>query len=167
MYSGLGELAQISGSTLVGLMVIVLALQISVALYLLGKFQFASKEQSRLYHELFGILRKIEGLSSGRRALIAHNLDILLEQLVKQLPSRIAAEAGEIIYKTESSMLKALADLEPNLPQLPGMKERVEKLVVSMEGLESTVVLLTTETVRQAILDTKRSILDADSHEDR
>jgi hypothetical protein len=167
MYLGFDDLALTSGSTLFGLMTIVLAFQVSVTLYMIGKFQFANQERTRLYHQLFGILRKIEGLSSGRRALIAHNLDILLEQLAKQLPSRIAAEAGEIIYKTESSMLKALADLEPNLPQMPGMKERVEKLVVSMESLESTVVLLTTETVRQAILDTKRSILDADSHEDR
>jgi hypothetical protein len=167
MNLGLDVSSLTTGSVLLGLMVIVLALQVSVAFYLLGKLQFASQERSKLYLELFGMLRKIEGLSSGRRALISHNLDIMLERLAKQLPSRIAAEAGEVIYKTESSMLKVLADLEPNLPQMPAMKERVEKLVISMESLESTVVSLTSETVRQAIMDTKRSILDADSFEDR
>lgn len=156
-----------SGALRLGLMASVLVLQASVILFLLHRFKASHSTQEKLYQELFGLTRKIEGLSSGRRALIAYHLDMLLERLVKQLPSRISAEAGDVIFRTESSMLKTLADLEPNLPQLPGMKDRVESLVSSMERLESTVVSVTGEAVRQAIFDTKRSILEADSHEDR
>ena len=125
MSLGLDVLARLSGALFFGAMVGVLLLQASVTLYLFGRFKLASVAQEKLHHELSGLTRKIEGLSSGRRALIAYHLDMLLERLVKQLPSRISAEAGDIIYRTESSMLKTLADLEPNLPQIPGMKERV------------------------------------------
>jgi hypothetical protein len=86
-----------------------------------------------------------------------------LDSLVKQMPSRIAVEAGERIFETESQFLKTLSELEPGLISDPSSQRRIEQLVQSMENLEATVVSLTCESIRQAMLDVRQSLLAQDA----
>ena len=142
-----------------------LAIHIGVGCYFLIVAKRHQNQVAQVHYDLFGLMRKIEGLSSSKRALVQFQLDSLLETLIKQLPTRIATQAGEQIFDTESQMLRALSELGPDLKGNIALQQRLEALVQSMGNLESTIVSLTNETVRQAMLDAKHLLL-RDEHVD-
>jgi hypothetical protein len=139
---------------------VAVAIHTALSLYIFLRAKRTEQNNSLLHRELFGIMKKIEGLSAGRRTLISAQIDTVLERLSYQLPSRISARAGEAIYDTESQVLKTLAAIAPDIQEHPEAKDRVNSLVSSMERLETTIVTLTQESVRQAILDTKNALIE-------
>lgn len=152
-----------SGSLILGLTCVVLLFQTLILAITLLKTQRAHREREDLYKELFALMRKIEGMSAGKRAMVLHQFDNLLDSLVKQLPTRIAVEAGERIFETESRLLKTLAEIEPGLSADAPGHLHLEHLIQSMENLEATVVSLTCDSVRQAMLDVRETLLNQDA----
>lgn len=142
-----------------------LVLQFMVATFTFRRSRAADIERGRLHQELFGLMKRIDGLSSGRRALITYQFDNMLESLSKQLPTRIASEAGQKILDTESQILKALSEIEPALAGDKLLESRLEQVVHSMENLETVVVSVTCESVRQAIVDVRQSLLAPDGND--
>lgn len=152
--------------TVVFLMTIgLLLLQEVVIVSAVRSSRAAHVERGKLHQELFGLMRRIEGLSTGRRALITYQFDNMLESLIKQLPTRIASEAGQRIFDTESQILKALSEIEPALGEDKVLHSRLEQVLHSMENLEAVVVSVTCESVRQAIVDVRHSLLSQDGIE--
>ncbi len=152
-----------SGSLILALTCLVLVFQALILSITLFKTHSAHVERRELYHELFILMRKIENLSESKRGMVLHQFDNLLDSLIKQLPTRIAAEAGERIFETESQLLRALAEIEPAIGADQRSQLRLEHLVQSMENLEATVVSLTCESVRQAMLDVRESLFAQES----
>lgn len=142
-----------------------LLLHVCVILFSIYRTKVAETDGARLRQELFGLMRRIEGLSTGRRALITYQFDNMLESLVKQLPTRIANEAGQRIVDTESQILKALSEIEPALAEDRVLQSRLEQVLHSMENLEAVVVSVTCESVRQAIVDVRQTLLSQDGIE--
>lgn len=142
---------------------VILTLQGVILAAMFFKTNRAHRERELLYRELFALMQKIESMSAGKRGMVLHQFDNLLDSLVKQMPSRIAVEAGERIFETESQFLKTLSELEPGLISDPSSQRRIEQLVQSMENLEATVVSLTCESIRQAMLDVRQSLLAQDA----
>lgn len=142
-----------------------LLLQLALALFALHRCRAAERERGQLHQELFGIMKRIEGLSTGRRALITYQFDNMLDLLIKQLPTRIASEAGQRIFDTESQILKVISEIEPGVGENGVLRERMEQVVKSMENLEAVVVSVTCESVRQAIVDVRTTLLSPEGIE--
>ena len=136
-------------------------LQTILALHLMLSLRSASKERQRLNREMFGLLRKIEGLTSGKREQMMKHYDKILDDLVTRLPHTIASQAGTSIFETESRILTRLAELEPNLRNDELGRQKMDDLIQSMEGLESLIVSLTAETV-QSVMAENRKVLFQD-----
>lgn len=126
----------------------------------------ASKERQALNKELFGLMKKIEGLTSSRREQMLRHYDSLLEVLSTKLPTAVAAQTSQIIFDTEAKILTRLAEIEPNLNNDEKGKEKLNELIRSMEGLERTLVNLTSDAVRDVMVEGRRSLFAGDSELD-
>ncbi|WKZ57596.1 MAG: hypothetical protein QY326_02725 [Bdellovibrionota bacterium] len=139
-----------------------LGLIVSMALAL----RAAAREQAKLHTEVFGLVRKLEGLTLSRREQVIKHYNRILETLSAQLPTTVAARAGQVIFDTESRMLEQLAELEPNLNANESSKRKLDELILSMERLEQTLVSLTAETVQKVMVEGRRSLLESDQFDD-
>jgi len=126
----------------------------------------SSKERAVLNKEMFGLLRKIEGLTSSRREQMLKHYDKILANLSTRLPTTIAAQASTMIFETESKILARLAELEPQLNKNGSDKRKMDELIQSMENLEQTIIALTSETVRKVMVDSRRTLLDDENMND-
>lgn len=129
---------------------------------LLAVFVFASARSSRkamdgTLKELFGVMKKIEGLTSGRRAQILREFDKILDGLSARLPTVVAARANDSVFETESGILKRLAEIDPAIKNEEN-KDKLDELIRSMEQLQEAVVSSVSETVRKALDDARREI---------
>lgn len=141
-------------------------LQLALALYVFVMTQRAAKDRARLHQEMFGLLKKTEGLLAGKREQILREYDKLLEQLSQRLPATIAAQASTCIFETESKILSRLAELEPALKKEDLSSGRMDELIKSMEKLEETLVRSAADTVERVLVES-RSGLFRDSLEQR
>lgn len=123
----------------------------------------ASRERSEVYKEMFGLIKKLEGLTASRREQMSKQFDKILENLSLRLPPAIAAQASQSIFEAESKILARLAELEPNLRQDRVGQEKMDDLIKSMEKLEHTIVALTAESVRKVMLESRQAIFADDA----
>jgi hypothetical protein len=120
----------------------------------------ASKERQSLHRELFGLVKKIEGLTASRREQMLKHYDGLLETLSTKLPTAVANHTGQMIFDTESKILARLAEIEPGLAKDEAGKEKLNDLIKSMEVLERSLVNLTSDAVRDVMIDGRRSLFE-------
>lgn len=143
-------------------------LQSCLAVYLLSSLRNARKERAALHREMYGLVRKLEGLTSGKREQMAKQFDKILSELSLRLPPTIAAQAGQTIFETESRILSRLAELEPDLKNDEQSREKMDDLIKSMESLETTIVTVTADTVQNIMAANRQAIFEDDIYsEDR
>ena len=151
------------GVTILGALAI---FQFIVAAYMAVCLRFSSKERSSLNKEMFGLLRRIEALTSNRREQMLKHYDKILANLTTRLPASIAAQASQRIFETESKILARLAELEPNIKRDEISKKKMDELIRSMENLEQTIVALTAEAVRKVMVDSRSDLMDDENFSD-
>ncbi len=118
------------------------------------------RERRELYKEMYGILKKIEGLTASRREQMIRHYDSILDNLANRLPPTVAAQTSDLIIDTEGKILARLAELEPNLREDDAARKKMEDLVRSMEKLEHAIVAITSDTVRQVLNDSRRELFE-------
>ncbi|MBX7142957.1 MAG: hypothetical protein K1X79_00750 [Oligoflexia bacterium] len=151
----------------IGALSALLALQVGVGLFSWVAMRRACREQALASREIFGLVRKLEGLTSSKREQMLKQYDKILDQLSHRLPPTIASQASEQIFETESRILARLADLEPSLKSDQGAQKKMDELIKSMEKLEQTLVASTAETVQKILADNRRALFsDADAIEE-
>jgi hypothetical protein len=115
---------------------------------------------------MFGLVRRIEGLTSHRREQMLKHYDGMLESLSTRLPPTIAAHTSQAIIETESKILQRLAELEPNFRDDESIQRKLDELIHSMEGLEKTIVALAADAVQRVMAEGRRSLIDEDRNSD-
>lgn len=141
-------------------------LQLILAVYMLASLRVASRERAELNKEMFGLLRKIEGLTATRREQMLKHYDKILENLSTRLPPTIAAQASATIFDTESKILARLAELEPAFAKDDASRRKMDELIKAMENLEQTIVALTADTVRKVMVESRRNLLDDEMYQE-
>lgn len=159
---------QISQATFDGLVLafsLMLTVQCLLVLYVIRSARTAADERTKLHKELFGLLKKIEGLTFNRRDHLLRHYDQMVESLSQRLPSTIASQAGQVIFETERMILTRLAELEPNLKSNNEGRQKMDQLIHCMESLEDTVISLTSETARRVMNESRKEIFADEGNE--
>jgi len=144
-------------------MATLIVLQLLTVIYMAISLRIASSERTRMNKEMFGLLRKIEGLTAHRRDQMLKHYDTILDNLSVRLPPTIAATTGQAIYEAESKILKRLAELEPDLKGDKDSQQKMNDLIKSMESLETMIVTLTSDTVQRVMIDSRKGLFDEDN----
>lgn len=147
-------------SVFIGVFGTLLTVQILFTIFLLRFITSARKERSELHKEIFGLVRKLEGLTASKREQMLKHYDTILDDLTHRLPPTIAAQAGEIIFETESKILSRLAEIEPNLKEDERGKQKMDQLIKSMENLEGTIVRLTADAVQDVFAESRKNLFE-------
>lgn len=122
------------------------------------------RERREISKELFGLVRRIEGLTAERRAHVLRHYDQMLGDLSRRLPPAVAAELSDIIFDVESKVLTHLASLEPTLA--PEDRAKFDDLIRSMENLERSIVGLTADTVARVMKEGRRTLTKDEAFND-
>jgi hypothetical protein len=120
-----------------------------------------SKENRTLNKEMFGLVKRLEGLTAHRRDQVLTQFDKLVDTLASRIPTIVAASAGDRIFETESTILARLAELEPELAS-DEQKKKLDTLIQSMESLEKTLIAHTATAVHQVMLENRKTLFDED-----
>lgn len=136
------------------------SVQFILSIYIGFAVRSALREHHILSREMFGVMRKIEGLTAHRREIFMRQYEKLMDSLSARLPTTISAHASEAIFETESKILKRLAELEPHLADDEVSKRKMDDLIASMEKLDKTIVALTSDTVRKVMLESREQLFD-------
>ncbi len=158
--SELGQYAILGASIFVGL----LLLQVILSVYMTIVLLVSSRDRKQLNRETFGLLKKIEGLTSERQQQLKARYAHAISGLQDRLPIAIASQVGERIYQTESAILRELAALEPNLAD-PTSRRRFDDLIKTMESLEEELIRVTAQTVH-TILEESAGAVSSDAQLD-
>jgi arginyl-tRNA synthetase len=142
---------------------LILGLQVVINIVTVSSLRGMIKEREVLHREIFGLVKKIEGLTSSKREVMLKHYDGLLEVLSTRLPTAVANQSSQLIFETESKILARLAELEPNLQSDEQSKAKLDDLIKSMENLEKTLVNLTSDAVKSVMVEGRRSLFEADS----
>lgn len=137
-----------------------LMLQVLLAVLVTLLMRAHSRERAGTEREIFGLLRKLEGLTATKREQILRHYDSMLETLSVRLPPAVAAQTSKLIVDTESRILSRLAELEPNLKSDEESQKKMDDLIKQMEHLEETIVSTASDAVRTVMLDSRRSLFD-------
>ena len=162
----MNELASNTTMIVAAATTLVIVLQLVLTAYTLITLRASARERTLLNKEMFGLLRKLEGLTSSRREQMLKHYDKILGQLSSRLPMTIAAQTSSMIFETESKILARLAELEPHFAKDENSKRKMDELIKSMENLEQTIVALTADTVHKVMVDSRRTLLDDDDMEE-
>lgn len=140
-----------------------LLLSIVLSISVLLALRKAAREREIVNRELSGLFERIERLTSSGREQILKHYDGLLESLSQRLPTAVAAQASEVIFDTESKILFRLAELDPSLNKDAESRRKMDELIKSMEGLERTIVDLTSDAVRHVMVEGRQSLFPEES----
>jgi hypothetical protein len=151
---------------LAGLVGLFIGLQLILTAAILMSLRASARERSQLNKEMFGLVKRIEGLTSNRREQMLKHYDGMLEMLSTRLPPTIAAHTSQVIIDTESKILNRLAELEPNLRDDETSRKKMDELIASMEHLEQSIVASASDTVQRVMAEGRRSLLDDDKYAD-
>ncbi len=154
------ELSQQMLLLVVALAGLFVGLQLLLTIGVIITLRGASRDRAILSKEMYGLVRRLEGLTATRREQILKHYDSILDQLANSLPPTIAAHTSQLIFETESKILTRLAELEPNLRQDESGRKKMDELIRSMENLEKTIVALASDTVRRVMNESRRTLLD-------
>jgi hypothetical protein len=164
---GLGQIAlSIEVLLVTGTIALFIGLQLLVGIAILIGSRAAARERHLLHKEMYGLVKRIEGLTANRREQILKHYDEMLEHLATRLPPTIAAHTSNAIIETESKILQRLAELEPSLGNDESSRRKMDELIRSMEGLEKTIVALAADTVQRVMAEGRRSLIEAGSSDD-
>jgi hypothetical protein len=141
---------------------IAVVLQLVISLYMFGSLRSSAKDRERLNKEMFGLLRKIEGLTASKREQMLKHYDSILETLALRLPPTVASEAGQMIFEMESRLLSRLAELEPALKDDEISQRKMDGIIKSMENLEATIISLTSDTVHKVLAEGRQDLFRED-----
>ena len=139
------------------LCLLALVLQICIAAYLYISSRASHKAMNDSVRELYGIMKKIEGLTATRREQLMLEFDRIVQTLSLRLPTVVSAHVGDAVFDAESKILKRLAEVDPSIKDEKN-KEKMDELIKSLEGLQESLVTVTTETVRKALLDARKDL---------
>ena len=145
---------------------VLVTLQLALSIIMLISLRISSRERALLNREMFGLVKKLEGITASRREQMLRHYDRMLEGLMKRLPPTIAAQTGQVIFETESKILTRLAELEPSLKTDEDTQKKMNELIKSMESLDRTLVACTADTVRSVMAESRRSLLDDEAMDD-
>jgi len=120
---------------------------------------------TQLEHELFGLAKKIEGLTAPKRELLVKEFDQLLEKLAQDLPQAVTNTTSERIVEAERRILQRLAEIGPALSKDEEGKRKMEEFIVSLEKLEESVIDSTNEVVQRVMLNSRRELIASDQGE--
>lgn len=146
---------------LMGAFSALVALQIGLGVFSWAAMRRHSREQSQTNREIFGLVRKLEGLTASKRELMLKRYDKILDELSHRLPPTIASQASQQIFETESRILARLADLEPGLKGDQSAQKKMDELIRSMEKLEHTLVSSTADTVQKVLADNRAALFNS------
>lgn len=138
-------------------------IQLFTSIYMALSIKAASRERNALNKEMFGLVKRIEALTSSRREQMLKHYDKILSSLAMRLPPTIAAQASTIIFETESKILSRLAELEPGFKNNEAARRKMDELIRSMENLEQTVVNITSEAVRKVMLESRSDLMEVEN----
>lgn len=138
-------------------------IQLILAIYMGVSLRLAAKERASLNKEMFGLVRRIEALTSNRREQMLKHYDRILANLTMRIPSTVAAQASQTIFEAESKILARLAELEPDIKNDEISRRKMDDLIRSLESLEQTIVALTSEAVRKVMVDSRSDLFDEDA----
>jgi hypothetical protein len=141
---------------------VAVVLQLVISLYMFGSLRSARKEREKLNREMFGLLRKIEGLTASKREQMLQHYDQILDSLASRLPPTVASEAGQIIFEMESKILNRLAELDPGIKDDEVSQRKMDDLIKSMENLEATIISLTSDAVHKVLADGRQDFFRED-----
>lgn len=147
------EINQLFITTAIIAFVVAIGLQFILTLVVLTSLRSASKERAHFNKEVYGLVRKIEGLTATKRELLIKQYDKLFDSLSVRLPSTIASHASQAILETESKILHRLTEIEPSLKNDAVRRQKLDELVKLMENMEQMIVVLTAETVRKVMAE--------------
>ena len=141
---------------------ILLLLQFAVVVYMAISLRIAGREREVIHREIFGLVRRMEGLTSHRREQIIKHYDKMLDTLSCRLPTAVASQASQVIFDAESRILQRLAELEPELRNDEIGRRKMDDLIKSMENLEHTLVSITSDTVRKVMVEGRAKLLEGE-----
>jgi len=145
-----------------GIVAAAFSLQLLLTLCMLWYIRSSNRENQRLFHEMHGTMRKIEGLTANKREQMLKHYDKILADVSLRLPPTVASQAGTMIFETEQKILSRLAELEPTLVDDQEGKRKMDELIKSMESLETTIVDLTANTVQSVMAQSRKELFDGD-----
>lgn len=140
----------------------IVVFQFLVSIYFFLQVKASSNESHRINKEVFGLLKKFEGLTASKREQILNRYDQMLEELSHRLPTTIAALTSSTIVDTEAMILKRLAELDPQIRSNKNSRDKMDSLIRNMEHLESSLVSITADTVRNVMLDNRKKLFIED-----
>ena len=137
-----------------------LLLQVFLVLAVAIIMRAHSRERASMEREMFGLLRKLEGLTATKREQILRHYDSMLDTLSIRIPPAVAAQASKLVIDTESRILTRLAELEPNLKGDEEGRRKMDELIKQMEHLEEIIVATASDAVRSVMIDSRRALFD-------
>ena len=149
-----------------GVLGLFVGLQLLLSIFMFAALRNSAKSRAQLDREMFGLVKKIEGLTAHRREQMLKHYDKILETLSSRLPPTIAAQTSQVIFETESKILARLAELEPNLSGDEAGRRKMDELIRTMEKLEQTIVVLAADTVRNVMVESRRNLIEQEDLSD-
>lgn len=143
----------------------VLLVQLAGLLAVVRHARTEAKTRERFLRGVYGILKKIEGLTADRRTQMLFRYDQLVERLQRRLPTIVANRISAEIEELESGIISRLSAIDADLLSDGGDPEELEQLLKTMERLERAVLTITTDTVRES-LNEGRQVFSSQSSSD-
>lgn len=143
-----------------------LLLQVLLALAVIYLTRAHARDRAELEREMFGLVKKLEGLTASKREQILRHYDSMLETLATRLPPAVAAQTSKLVVETESRIITRLAELEPDLKSNSESQKKMDELIKQLEHLEETLVATASDAVRTVMLDSRRALFDDDGYDE-
>lgn len=133
---------------------------IQFGFFFLLVIRLRKSEQStrKLHTSMFGLMKRIEGMTAEKRERMLVEFDLLLDRLSMRLPTALAARAGDAIFEAEKRLLSRIIELERTITPSAENREELDYLVKSLESLEQTMVSLTASTVHEVLLESRKQL---------
>ena len=142
---------------LVALSILACAIQLIALFVLMAGIRNSNRSVDDSVKELFGIMKKIEGLTAGKREQMLLEFDKIIHSLSLRLPVAVASQASDMIFDAQSKILQRLAEIDPSIKDEKN-KEKMDELIKSMEGLQETLITLSSDAVRKALSEARKEI---------
>ncbi|MCB0339698.1 MAG: hypothetical protein KDD53_08840 [Bdellovibrionales bacterium] len=139
---------------------LMIAVQVCLSIVMVVVLRTSARERSQLNKEMFGLVKRIEGLTSGRRDQMLQHYDRMLENLANRLPVMVTGQVGTQIFETESRVLKRLAELEPHWSEDEDARRKMDELIRTMECLEDSLIATTSEAVTKIMNESRRELIE-------
>lgn len=145
---------------LIAFLCITLIVQSCLLIVLSLKTARSQKNAEKLHTAMFGLMKRIEGMTSDKRTKMITEFDHVLDRLSTRLPPVLASRAGQALYEAEKSLLQKMVSLEARLDQTPQEQEELNQIIESLESLDTQIIALTADTVHEVMLESRKHLFD-------